>query len=369
MQDSQTPPPIPPDNVPHDLDDRVRHSFRFTGSALEYFSIWIVNTALTVLTLGLYSPWAKVRRERYLMSHTELAGSQFEYTANPWRIFKGRLLLFGIFIFVAVTRVVPVLWLFILFPLVALVWPWILASALRFRARYTSYRNLSFHFIGSPTEAFTHCVLPKGITVLTMWLMAPWAQCVAKRYAVNNLQYGATSFKSPVTVRQMYGAYVGGVVLFAVGSAIALSGTSIIGLDAVMNSRRVSLSGNVPLLLTAGLIASIGFGLIGCARGYIRLASARSVWNGASLGSYSVSWNPSMRRYLAIEVVNIVMKAVTLGLATPWCVIRIRRFLLEDLELIGPRNIDEFVGQKRAEVRSLGDQAAEAYDLDVDFGF
>ncbi|MCS6766168.1 MAG: DUF898 domain-containing protein, partial [Candidatus Protistobacter heckmanni] len=33
---------------------------RFTGSGAEYFRIWIVNLSLSVLTLGIYSAWAKV---------------------------------------------------------------------------------------------------------------------------------------------------------------------------------------------------------------------------------------------------------------------------------------------------------------------
>ena len=37
----------------------------FTGNAGEYFKIWIVNIALTVVTLGVYSAWAKVRKLRY----------------------------------------------------------------------------------------------------------------------------------------------------------------------------------------------------------------------------------------------------------------------------------------------------------------
>ncbi len=31
-------------------------AIRFSGNASEYFKIWIVNTALTVVTLGIYSP-------------------------------------------------------------------------------------------------------------------------------------------------------------------------------------------------------------------------------------------------------------------------------------------------------------------------
>lgn len=37
----------------------------FTGTAGEYFGIWIVNILLTIVTVGFYSAWAKVRRKRY----------------------------------------------------------------------------------------------------------------------------------------------------------------------------------------------------------------------------------------------------------------------------------------------------------------
>ena len=58
-------------------------SFQFTGSGFEYFKIWIVNLCLTVITLGIYSAWAKVRRNRYFYGNTQLAGDAFEYLANP----------------------------------------------------------------------------------------------------------------------------------------------------------------------------------------------------------------------------------------------------------------------------------------------
>ncbi len=35
----------------------------FTGTAGDYFRIWIANIALTLLTLGIYSAWAKVRKD------------------------------------------------------------------------------------------------------------------------------------------------------------------------------------------------------------------------------------------------------------------------------------------------------------------
>lgn len=366
MTDAQSPPPPPSEAS---LKESVEHSFAFTGSALEYFSVWIVNVALTIITLGLYSPWAKVRRERYLTSHTELAGVQFEYTAEAWKIFKGRVLLITALIVIAVARAIPAIWILIVFPLFALGWPWVLASALRFRARYTSYRNLSFHFAGAAGGAFTQCVLPKVVAVMTLWLLAPWAQLSSKRYAVNNLQYGVTSFRTPITFGQVYQVYAVASILFVVGVLLTLCGVGIVGISsAALKFGELSLL-HLPRLVIAGTLAGVGLGVLACAPGYIRLGVARRVWDGATIGSCVISWKPSMKRYLFIALTNMLLRSVTLGLASPWCVVRVRRFLLDNLAVVGPRNLDDFVGQRRAEIRSVGEQAADMYDLDVDFGF
>ena len=82
----------------------VRPEFR--GSAAEYFRVWIVNLLFTLLTLGIYSAWAKVRKKRYLYGNTRLDGDSFNYFASARAILKGRILavvvffvMFGIYIF------------------------------------------------------------------------------------------------------------------------------------------------------------------------------------------------------------------------------------------------------------------------------
>ena len=67
-------------------------ALQFTGDGGEYFRIWIVNLCLSVLTLGIYSAWAKVRRKRYFYGCTLLEGAAFEYLGNPVAILKGRII-------------------------------------------------------------------------------------------------------------------------------------------------------------------------------------------------------------------------------------------------------------------------------------
>src|ERR1700680_3220470 len=74
------------------MDKVAPEQFHFTGSGAEYFGIWIVNLLLTIVTLGIYSAWAKVRRLQYFYRHTELAASGFDFHGSPIRILIGRVI-------------------------------------------------------------------------------------------------------------------------------------------------------------------------------------------------------------------------------------------------------------------------------------
>ncbi len=69
--ESESPPPAATTRPPEQL--------HFTGTGGEYFGIWIVNLLLTIVTLGIYSAWAKVRRLQYFYRHTEVAGLELRF--------------------------------------------------------------------------------------------------------------------------------------------------------------------------------------------------------------------------------------------------------------------------------------------------
>ena len=76
-------PPPPPGGqqavpLPPDAPDNTETPFQFTGTGGEYFKIWIVNILLSIVTLGIYSAWAKVRRKQYFYGNTRVAGSALQ---------------------------------------------------------------------------------------------------------------------------------------------------------------------------------------------------------------------------------------------------------------------------------------------------
>jgi uncharacterized membrane protein YjgN (DUF898 family) len=65
---------------------------QFTANGSDYFPIWITNLLLTIVTFGIYGPWAKVRREKFFHQHTIIDGDALDYHGNPVKILIGRII-------------------------------------------------------------------------------------------------------------------------------------------------------------------------------------------------------------------------------------------------------------------------------------
>ena len=164
----------------------------FSGSAGEYFRIWIVNLFLTVLTLGIYAAWARVRTRRYFHAHTLLAGQSFDYLANPWYILKGNLVIVtGFLIYMFVNSYDPLYSIAVLI-VFYLVLPFLIYKSLRFNAYNTTYRNIRFRFLGSLKESYKTYLLIPMLIPLTLGLIVPYWMFRRKKYFFKNFCF--TSF-------------------------------------------------------------------------------------------------------------------------------------------------------------------------------
>lgn len=131
------------------------HPLEFTGSGGEYFRVWIVNVLLSIVTLGIYTPWARRRTAQYFYSHTLVAGSPLEFTAHQGKMVKGFLMLVLISIaynIAANTGQDTAVGLFLLAG--AVLAPLIWGSAMRFRLNATRWRGLRLQFTASWKEVY-----------------------------------------------------------------------------------------------------------------------------------------------------------------------------------------------------------------------
>ena len=196
---------------------------RFTGTGSEYFGIWIVNLLLTIVTLGIYSAWAKVRRLQYFYRHTELAGSGFDFHGSAIRILVGRIvavLLFGLYNYSV--RLHSWYTLIVIVAL-AIIMPWLLRNSFRFRLYNASWRGTRFHFRGSLGGAYRVFLLNGILTAITLYLLAPFMHQRLKSYQHGDTWFGKTQFSFHARVGQFYLLYLlvlGALLAFGVLMAV-----------------------------------------------------------------------------------------------------------------------------------------------------
>ena len=168
----------------------------FTGNATEYFGIWLSNTVLGILSLGIYMPWAKVRRTRYFLGNTIVLGDRLDYHARGVTILKGRLIALAVIgAYVGIGFVSPAAQTVVAMALIP-VYPWVINRAMRFNARMTSWRNVRFDWHGRYWGVAKVYLLWPIAAVLTLGVLAPMAARASLEYLANHYALGRERFSA-----------------------------------------------------------------------------------------------------------------------------------------------------------------------------
>lgn len=319
---------------------------RFHGDAGTYFGIWIVNLLLTIVTLGIYSAWAKVRKHRWFYGNTEVDGHVFEYHATGMQIFKGRLMALGVIIATAVAGVIhPFIQLVVLLGLLVAV-PWLMNSAMRFRARVTSWRNVRFDFQGSYGNAALVFLVMPFVGMLTLGLLMPMATRMAVRYTVNGHSWGGARFNVNPSLGQFYRA--AGIALLpalAIGAVLLLLGTV------------------VQMSIWHFLIMGVYLGfLVGTA--YYAGHVLKLCVNDLSIeGGHTLRTDLSPWRHLWIVVSGLFATAFSLGLLYPWALVRRHRYVTQSITLHAAPGLDAFVSSHQDRPGSFASEYGEMEGL------
>jgi uncharacterized membrane protein YjgN (DUF898 family) len=330
-----------------------QHEFQFHGSGLEYFRIWVVNLLLTVLTLGIYSAWAKVRRLQYFYRNTQLAGASFDYHGSPKAILRGRMIGGGLLaVYNTASNLNPLLGLAIGLALSAIM-PWLLMRSLRFKLYNTSYRGLRFGFAGQTRGAYDAFLKYPFLAGISAYLLAPLAHQRIKHYQFNNSQFGRTSFSFDASAKSFYWIYLSSVLVMAGAVLLAFAAYK----------QFVPTDHNLAVL-SAGLIPVVAFVVVSA----LFVAYMQNlIWNSAGLGPHGFYSDVSARRMLWIGATNFIYTLVTLGLYKPFATVRMLRYKLESMGLVASGALAEFVANEQQQVSAAGEETAEMFDADISF--
>ena len=178
----------------------TNYSLNFHGKGGEYFSIVIVNWLLTVITLGLYYPWAKARQLQYLYGATELEGDRFTFHGTGKEMFKGfikAILIFAIIyggFFALAAAEMPILAVVYLYAgLIALI-PLAIHGSYRYRMSRTSWRGIRFGYRGQKTELILNMAKWLFLTLITFGIYGAWMEMNMRKYVLENVRMGNARF-------------------------------------------------------------------------------------------------------------------------------------------------------------------------------
>ncbi|EOE4689098.1 YjgN family protein [Vibrio vulnificus] len=380
----------------------ITNSVQFKGQGGEFFGIWIVNILLSVITLGIYSAWAKVRTKRYFYGNTFIAGDNFEYHAQPMQLLKGRLVALAlVLIWVVANSFFPLASL-VLFALFYVALPWLLWSNARFDSAMTSYRNVHFAFNGSLKEAYMS-ILGRGLaslliiaiyiaivvasanasamvatllgfgTLVLMFVLYAWVVAGIHQYFASGYQYGDWKFVAKIETGFFLKTYCKAMLigfLTAVAFMIVM-GTFVLGSD-IMNI----FAGEVDLLegkgdfayvvLTYLVTITMSLGITAYTttriRNYVfsRLTATAETQSETEFRFASTfgAWD-----YMSLIVTNFLLQVITLGLARPWVMVRTSRYVASHTGVIGDMDTLKATDQDSAVKNAISDEVAQAFDL------
>ena len=389
-----------PTTSPAPLFGRVRAAqqahhlpVEFGGTGGEYFRIWIVNLLLTLLTLGLYYPWAKVRKLRWFYGHTQLAGHAFDFHGEPKKMLRGTLLAGLLVMAYSVAGELSAFAGLVAAVIVAGLWPLLLRSALQFRLANTSWCGLRFNFSGSAREAYAAVAPPLLLFLLPATLAAfheadvglapdtlqtldvvvlgaavlmllglPYFMWRLKRYQHSHFRLGQlrTEWKGELRAVYVLCLRTFGLVLLP----LALIGAGIAGIFAGGSfGAGVLLLPLVFALLLAGMVV-----MYVVAPAYFTVRMQNLAWTKTGNRYMRLRSQLELGPYIKLQLVNWLLVMFSMGFYWPWAVVSTRRMRLAAITVVSRVEPEELAMAVRPKA---GDAAADMGEdlFGLDFGW
>ena len=306
-----------------------RLSFHGAGGSL--FGIHTVNIFLTILTLGIYSFWGRVRVRNYLLSEAEFEGDRFAYHGTGRELLNGYLkamLVFGLplaflnFVpdLLGLGTVVKVVAGVLVYGIVLVFVPVAMVGARRYRLSRTSWRGIRFSFRGRLADFIKLFVGGSLLTSITLGLYYPFFDTRRHAFMLSHSYFGNQKFDFDGSGRDLFGSYL------------------------------------LALLLTLPTLGLCWF--------WFLAKKQRYFWDHTSFGAARFHSTVTGGRLLLLRLGNLLLLVVTFGLAWPWVLVRNARFAFAYLTLQG--SLDLAGIQQEAQVATATGEGLAGF-LDVDF--
>jgi uncharacterized membrane protein YjgN (DUF898 family) len=308
-----------------------RLSFHGAGGSL--FGIHIVNIFLTIVTLGIYYFWGKVRLRSYLLSQTEFEGDRFGYHGTGKELLIGFLkavLVFGVPLIILGIMpellkgpAIRVLVGLLTYAIVMVLVPLAMVGARRYRLSRTSWREIRFSFRGRASDFVKLFVGGALLTGITFGLYYPLFETRRHGFMVSHSYFGNQTFRFDGNGRDLFGSFLLALLLF--------------------------------------------FPSLGLCWFWFLARKQRYFWEHTSIASARFRSTVTGGGLLRLNLGNLLLLVATLGLGWPWVMVRSVRFAFRYLTLDGPLDLAG-IQQEAQAATATGEALAGFLDAGLDLG-
>ncbi|WP_457447537.1 YjgN family protein [Roseateles sp. P5_E4] len=362
---------------------------RFTGSGSEYFRIWAVNLLFILLSCGLYLPFAKMRRIRYLYANTLIDGEALAFHGDAWKMFRGFVLMAVLMLVYTFAGEFSPIAALLAFVLGGAAWPALWRASMQFRLGNTSWRGLRMGFegsLGAAYLAYLPVFLPAALALawslkgegpgggvlawlgqalqLAALLAAPWSTALIKRYQNSGYRIAGEHSGIRLHTRSVYFVGLKSVMLavlmlvvvsictFVLGSLLGLATTGKI--DAKGSSTYFGLAWAGMLYLFVGSVVLP----------YYASRIQNLVWGNTH--SASLRFRSELSGLRGLTLKNWLLIVATLGLYRPFAVIATMRLRLESVSIESSTDPAAWVAPAGTErTDASGEVAGDFFGMDV----
>ncbi len=311
--------------------EQKTYSLKSIAQGAELFKIWIVNLLLQMVTLGLYYPWGKANQLQYLYGTTIFENDPLQFHGTGKEMFKGFIkaiiclvIIYGLlflFTYMGFPFIGALLFLLCFMSVI----PLIIHGSYRYRMSRTSWRGIRFGYRGDKKELYG--IFLKGflLTLITFGIYGSWFVISLRNYIISNIRIGNGKFR-----------YNG-------------DGTDFFVLNIV---------GYLLTLVTLGI-----YGFWWQKNLFEYYVNNLSLENGEERIQFrSIATGGG---FFSLLVGNILMIIFTLGLATPWVIIRTLNFVFNNIVLEGDLDVNKLVQTEDNYNDATSDDLADLFDFDL----
>lgn len=303
----------------------------FHGSGGSLFRIHIVNVFLTIVTLGVYYFWGKVKVRRYLLDETEFEGDRFAYHGTGKELLIGFLKAVGVPIMLlnAAPQLLgwrmefQILAIVLIYAITVVFIPVAVVVTRRYRLSRTSWRGIRFSFRSRLVEFIKLFVLGMLLTTVTLGLYYPVFATRRYGFLTSHSYLGTQKAEFDGRGRDLFRSYL------------------------------------LALLLTLPTLGLCWFWFMAQKRRYF--------WNHTFFATARFQSTGTGGPFFLLKLTNLLLLFVTLGLAWPWVVVRNIRFDFQYLALRGALDLAG-IQQDAQAASATGEGFSGVLDTGFDLG-